>query len=814
MDHRNASIQFLRTSGLIPVKVPAGQKNPFPDWDPRTVERLDHELTIQQIAADRKLNLGALFSGKFVDIDVDTNELSVFIALEHFLPKTQYVWGRKSKPNSHRVYNLHEDFERGTYASILRFMKALQIDEGSFKRSFSVEIRGGKPENGLFTVLPGSYREDVNEQVEWSNEIDPTISGTYIPAHSLVKAVRLALASAVLSTYYGPGVRNDMSMAISGLLWRVRSSSMVLLGIDDDAEAPIDGSFFLRRDDANSIFECITAIADDNTDDLRARQLNFKNTWDKLERDPNAPVTGGKVLADLIGAGGEQVVMAIYRLLSDNDGIEQLEKLAEQFVIWYGQGVLIDTELVEKGHGKPWMSKEQSTNSLGGRRIKMGNKKIPLVNILFGSTIIQRVYGLTFDPGQPGRFAQTPQGLMVNQWRGFGMEPHHLPVGDAEIMPFLDYVKNVVAAGNEGAYKWVLGWCADLLQQPGDKPGTALVLVGPQGAGKTFLGEHILCKIIGAHSVQINKIESLTDKFNSITANKVFVQCDEAIHSFQRNIAAQLKSLITDETMTMEPKGIDSYKIPNHMHMLFTSNEENTAIFIDPSPFERRFTVLKVSADKAADVKYWTEMHEWVPANLPKIMRWLLDHNYNRQAILRPFDTSAKRDIQKVGVEPEVAWIVSRIVQGFPISEAAHQHWWQAFHEQSMNETYKRRNTLVRDVWPDYVSLSALEQDFKIFVRGLGKSVYSGSVVTTIKKAFPPDSVEMAKQISVEYNDPRHGQLTKSRARLYTFPHFTVISKYLRERYGAVMDQAFEASSFGDNIPDTVTEANEEESEF
>ncbi len=514
----------------------------------------------------------------------------------------------------------------------------------------------------------------------------------------------------------------------------------------------------------------------------------------------------------MIGPEGEHIVKCMYRLLSDAEGLEQLEALCEEFCMWYGQGVLIDLKMVNNGLEIPWMNKEQAGNSLAGKKIKVGDKRIPIVALMFNTALLQRVYGLTFDPSTMERFVSTPQGTKINQWKGFEMEPSPQTVTDGEMEPFTNYVSEILANGDEKLASWILDWLADMLQRPAEKPGTALVLVGPQGAGKTFLGEKIMGKIIGkGHYVQVNKMESVTDRFNVMTSdNKIFIQCDEAIHSFQKSMAAQLKSIITDADITVEPKNVNAYKKPNHMHFLFTSNEENTAIFIDPTPHERRFTVSKVSSLRAADVEYWDYMHQWVGMANHKIMRWLLDRKYDRKTVLRPFDTEAKRDIQRVGVDPEVSWLIARIASGYALSERSHTHWWQAFNSKSITDADKKRDNLRRDVWPDTVHIPTLEEDFRNYIRSHGRQVYSGNILTNMKRALPTDCLISQGQTSVEWNDPRHGQLTKERIRLYTFPSQKEIVEHLRKKFGAVVDVWIEEAEFELAQPPATTEDPEE----
>jgi hypothetical protein len=824
LDHRATSLDFLKMTGLIPVKVRPNQKDPFSDWSPNTAIKMDIPALFRQIEHNKELNIGGLFHGRYVDLDEDCTVPTVKIALDMFMPKTPWIWGRKSKPRSHRCFVLHEDFNREAYGPLLRFLKALKIGtptpgwdastmgDDPAVDSYSVELRGGKPENGFMTVLPGSYRADFDEHVEWSAGVDTSVSAAHVPAWFLVKRLRLAIATALLATYFTDGVRNDMSLAIAGLLWRIRRGSLTAAGVDYDTDLPED-YFILQEADADEIFKNLLAIADPNHSDRRQRELNYINTWTKLNNDPQAKVTGGKVLAQLIGMHGEAVVKAMYRLLSDNEGIEEIERLAEQYVVWSAPGVLVDLLKVERGSDKVWQSREAARNSIGWKKVKLGNKMVSIVNLMFDSGAVQRIEGLTFEPSTPERLIQDKYGqAFVNEWKGFEVEPHPEPVSDEEMKPFISYVTDILANGETEHARWVFSWVADLFQQPGFKPGTTLVLIGVQGAGKSFLGERIIGRIIGErHYAHTNDVEGLTSKFNQIADNKIFIQCDEATHSYQRGMASKLKSLITDERITIEPKGINSFQKPNHIHYLFTSNNKESPIFIDPSPHERRFMVLNVSPEKATDLTYWTAIRDWTERNITKIARWLLDYKYDKAFIRRPLQTAAKRAIQRQGVDPEVSWILNRIGLNFPLDVNVHTHWWHAFNTATITDHDKVHDSLRRDEWPDRVSMPILEADFKSYIRQHGKSVYSGSVISVLRAVFPDGSLEQGGQISVNYSDPRTSQTVKERVRIHKFPTKEQIKAHLVEKFGAIVLELIDQSENTDLEETSVPVAHDEE---
>lgn len=766
-----------------------GQKDPFPEWDPRTAGSTDIKLTLADIEHRKELNVGALFAGRFIDIDVDGTSPYMNAALDFFLPVTPYVWGRKSKPKSHRVYSLHEDFERGPYGPVLRYLKKLEKGEIN-GQSYSIEARGGRPENGLFSVLPGSVHPS-GEAVEWAKDVDPTISGPVVQFVDLLRSIRMAACCAILAEYWTPGNRNDMSLALAGTLWRIRASTMGALGLEKEEDVP-EGLFVLDENDANSIFRCLIDLTEDKHGDERQRMLNLKNTWRKLDGESGAKVTGGKVLAELIGTEeGTKVVRALYRLLSDNDAAETVEALAERYVMWYGPGVIIDLELVQANKPVPWMTREQAGNSMGGKNVKIGDIKVPLAKLLFTSPIIHRVGGLTFDPSTSELVVDVPhQGAMVNQWRGFAVEPSPQQVEFVQVAKFVTYVREIIANGNEDIAHWVFAWMADFIQNPADKPGTALVLVGVEGAGKTFLGEHILGPIIGpAHYGATNSVNTLTHNFNTIIDNKIFIQCDEAVHSYQKDVASRLKSIITDKNFIVEPKGINAYIKPNHMRFLFTSNEEAAAIFVSASKHERRFTVLRVPPKRAGDLVWWDEFRMWVKANLPLIMRWLKDYRYDRKLIMRPVETDAKRELQRTGLDPEVAWILSRVAEGFPLSDRTHNYWFEAFEKNSISANDQQRNVRVRNKWPNRIVQSVLEDDLRAYIRSMGRPVYSGSLITSIHRVMPPKSILPFAQRTIEYTDLKTDQVTKERVRLYTFPTPEEIVAHLKTKYGEVIEE-------------------------
>ena len=73
-----------------------------------------------------------------------------------------------------------------------------------------------------------------------------------------------------------------------------------------------------------------------------------------------------------------------------------------------------------------------------------------------------------------------------NLWQGFAVEPR-----EGDCSKFLAHIKDNVARGDEATFLWIVGWWAQIFQQPSIKMETALVLRGPFGTGKTKIGRGV-----------------------------------------------------------------------------------------------------------------------------------------------------------------------------------------------------------------------------------------------------------------------------------------------------------------------------------
>ena len=204
--------------------------------------------------------------------------------------------------------------------------------------------------------------------------------------------------------------------------------------------------------------------------------------------------------------------------------------------------------------------------------------------------------GIVFDPS-----GRAPAGAL-NLWTGWAIEPD--PAASCDLI--LAHIRDVICNGGADHYRYVIGWLADLVQNPGRKPGVALVLKGGKGAGKDTLGE-VMTQIVGTrHVAHVDKPELLVARFNAHFATALMVHVEEAYWPGSPDKRGTLQALITSPTMTMEQKGIDAVPVDSYVRLFMTTNEEWA---VPASHDERRYAVFDVSGERIGDRDYFDSLH-------------------------------------------------------------------------------------------------------------------------------------------------------------------------------------------------------------
>ena len=195
-----------------------------------------------------------------------------------------------------------------------------------------------------------------------------------------------------------------------------------------------------------------------------------------------------------------------------------------------------------------------------------------------------------------------------NRWPGFATKPKK-----GNCRRFLRYMKYVICAGNKEHFRWLCAWVAQMIQDPAHKPGTAVILIGPKGIGKSFFGKK-LNKLLGddlcfttAHR------DDLFGNWNDHLEHTIFLQLEEAIWAGNKREMSELNEFITGMKLSTRARFKSTKRSNSFTRTLLDANPGDfNEHWIVPATFdERRYTALYVSAAHQKDkVGYFDPIDE------------------------------------------------------------------------------------------------------------------------------------------------------------------------------------------------------------
>lgn len=172
---------------------------------------------------------------------------------------------------------------------------------------------------------------------------------------------------------------------------------------------------------------------------------------------------------------------------------------------------------------------------------------------------------------------------------------------------FFEHIFENICGENEEVFEFVKRWILHLIKYPNSKSGVALALRGKQGTGKTTLFDILSMFFDKRYANTINEAEQLTNRFNANYASSYLLSLEEAVFagSKKSGVWAKLKDMLTNPTIDVERKGVDKDTIPNHLHVMITTNSDWAA---PKEEGDRRYLVLSVGDKRRNDEDFFTEL--------------------------------------------------------------------------------------------------------------------------------------------------------------------------------------------------------------
>ncbi|MCK1311803.1 primase-helicase family protein [Bradyrhizobium sp. 45] len=371
--------------------------------------------------------------------------------------------------------------------------------------------------------------------------------------------------------------------------------------------------------------------------------------------------------------------------------------------------------------------------------------------------------GVEFFPNPDGA---EPKPNHLNLWRGFSVAPS----SEGKWGILKDHLSNNVCNGDAELFDYVFGWFAHIVQRPRDKLGTALVLRGKMGTGKSRLGE-VFGSLFPAHYLQIDSGRYLTGQFNGHMTNCLLLQSDEAVWAGDKSAEGRLKGLITSEYQMIESKGLDPIKMPNYVRCIMTSNE---GWVVPAGKDERRFCVLDVHPRCAQNHDYFGEME--VELNNGGRERLLFD--------LLHFDLS-KVNLRRI---PRTKGLLDQKLRSL---DSVETYWYGRLSDGT--------TTSQTTDWVGEISTDLLFEDY----------VRTSSQIGEKRRVAKPQFGEAIQKFGVIKRRPtirdEHGNL--SRVYRYAFPHL----REARAKFEEILGQQIDWRAPTDETEDTISNDREHE---
>ena len=293
--------------------------------------------------------------------------------------------------------------------------------------------------------------------------------------------------------------------------------------------------------------------------------------------------------------------------------------------------------------------------------ITKGLKGVPadLTRFLIGAKLLKEADRFSFRPDVKEKFFKDEFGVKcVNSY----LKPDITPIAGS-IKPVLDHFKNLIP--NKTERNHFLNYIAYLIQKPGKKIRWVIILKGAKGIGKSFISDVILQPILGTNNIISVSSKNLTSNFNSWQEGAQLAVCHELkMHSKSKyeskeDLTDILKSFITDNTVSVEKKGVDILQAKNITNLIAFTNHEDV---VHLSQDERRYLMLRATMVKPLSEEYYENLAEWVGDNTDKILNYFLNKSLMGFSPNRAPTSTYTKEIKKNSASwPE--WVILEAVE-------------------------------------------------------------------------------------------------------------------------------------------------------
>jgi hypothetical protein len=181
-----------------------------------------------------------------------------------------------------------------------------------------------------------------------------------------------------------------------------------------------------------------------------------------------------------------------------------------------------------------------------------------------------------------------------------------------DINTFLRHIRMVICDGNIELYKFIISWFATLVQKPGHRLRSCVILVGDEGCGKNIVVD-ALGAILGPNHYMSTANHVDLGRFNNALCGKTLLLLNECSR-FSSAEEGVLRALITEGTVRIEQKFKDPIVVDNLLNVICITNITTHNLFSTVSAKARRWCMARCHGppSMAEDSMYWKGLWRWL----------------------------------------------------------------------------------------------------------------------------------------------------------------------------------------------------------
>lgn len=285
--------------------------------------------------------------------------------------------------------------------------------------------------------------------------------------------------------------------------------------------------------------------------------------WGSFTDDRDRKLSYKRIQSWLITDNSANVYEIAYY---DNGGFDAITLEMNKVCIFYkGNIILLNDntyDQLKESNVRSHFKKYSFQVTVGKQKVNVNPFNIWLEN--FNRKDVDQIVFNPKDDSPPNHF---------NTWKGFALENTGEYDID-EVQPVLDLVRDVWADGDEEFFNYVLNWFAHILQTPWEKNGVCIALQSMQGVGKTLLVS-LIGKIIGdSYYYTASSLKHILGDFNGDAEGKLLVNMNECTWGGDKKQEGAFKEFITDESIVINRKGLNTYRVNNLANTIITTNAD------------------------------------------------------------------------------------------------------------------------------------------------------------------------------------------------------------------------------------------------